>query len=307
MAGGSILLIAPMAMGAGISSILQSWAANNGNARSLSYIRILLAVCVTTSQILAGWFNPTANTLALAQVVGTWLSLAGSYRLFPIEHGYPPNVCRVWLWMRQSLRRHKRFAILSLPADLINAAAAQVPIIILTNRFGPEIAGLYALANRMMGAPISILGGAVRDVFKRFANEEYRLSGACVFVYKRTLVVLSVISLLTMGLLYPLLEDIFAIFFGENWRTAGTIAVWLMPMFALRFISSPLSYTFYIVQKQNIDLIWQISLLVVTIGTLEFSSAYKNALIYYSFGYGFLYLVYIFLSRKYSLGKYDNL
>lgn len=302
MTGGSILLLAPMTMGAGISAIWQSWAANNGDVRNLSYIRIWLAICVTALQVLVGWFKPTATALMLAQVVGIWLSLIASYHLLPIQHGYPHGVSQICLWISQSLRRYKRFAMLSLPADLINTAAAQMPIIVLTSRFGPEVAGFYALANRMMGAPISILGSAVRDVFKRSANEEYRLSGRCVVVYARTFAVLLVGALLMVSMVYPFSEDIFTIFFGESWRSAGSIAAWLLPMFALRFISSPLSYTFYIVQKQNVDLVWQIFLLAMTIGTLVLFSTYRDTLIYYSIGYSLLYVIYIGLSRKYSKG-----
>ncbi|MGB3837195.1 lipopolysaccharide biosynthesis protein [Castellaniella sp.] len=299
---GLTLLLVPMTMGAGFSSVWQSWAANNGDVRSLSYIRIWLAICVTVLQIVVGWLRPDATALAAAQVLGTWVAGVISYRRLSIRHGFPRSASQAYLWIARSFRRYKRFAMLSLPADLISAASAQLPVIVLTSRFGPEIAGFYALAARMMGAPVSTLGGAIRDVFKRFANEEYRLSGNCRGTYSRTFFLLLVASVLMVLVLYPFSEDLFSIFFGDNWRMAGTVVTWLLPMFALRFISSPLSYTFYIVQKQNVDLIWQICLFSMTVSALTSFDGYKDSLIYYSVGYSVLYIFYVGLSKKYSKG-----
>ena len=297
-----VVLLIPMSMGAALSLVWQSWAANNGDVRKLSYIRISQTLCITGLQILAGLVQPTALVLALAQVVGAWIAVLMGYRLIPFRHGLPGNASQAYVLVSNVLSKYRRFPALSLPADLINAAAAQMPIVVLTSRFGPEVAGFYALATRMMGAPISILGNAVRDVFKRSANEHFRSDGHCVGIYLRTLYVLLGCSVVMVAVVYPFSESIFALFFGDKWRMSGTIAAWLLPMYALRFIASPLSYTFYIVQKQNVDLIWQVSLLAMTGATLFLFVSYQDTLIYYSAGYAVLYLVYIYLSYLYSKG-----
>jgi len=90
--------------------------------------------------------------------------------------------------------------------------------------------------------------------------------------------------------------------FGERWRQAGIIAVWLMPMFALRFVASPLSYVFYVAGKQHIDLMWQVALLLVTVATLYFPANYAHAIQAYSAGYALLYVIYLALSWRFSKG-----
>ena len=97
-------------------------------------------------------------------------------------------------------------------------------------------------------------------------------------------------------------EELFTFAFGETWALSGTIAIWMLPMFLLRFVSSPLSYMFYLANKQSIDLVWQITLLLMTIITLYFASTYKYALIYYASGYSCLYVVYLFISYRLSCG-----
>lgn len=295
-----LLLLTPMAVGAAFCQVWQSWAANNGQVRYLSYMRIWQATSVTVLQIAIGWVRPGALELALAQVIGTWVAVVASSILIPSKPALLRVMSRPYTTVRSTLLRYKRFATLSLPADLINVVAAQMPLVVLTSRFGAEVAGLYALTTKMMGAPISLLGTAVRDVFKRSANEEFRQTGSCIRTYLKTFVVLGVASLLMVIVLYPLAEWLFVTLFGEKWRESGVMAIWLLPLFALRFLASPLSYTLYVVQKQNVDLAWQVGLLAMTVATLFPFSTFKSTLICYGAAYAVMYAIYIYLSFRCS-------
>ena len=74
----------------------------------------------------------------------------------------------------------------------------------------------------------------------------------------------------------------------------------LLPLFALRFVASPLSYVFYVAEKQHVDLLWQLCLLATTMSALLLPSGYRETLLSYAVGYGFLYVVYIALSYRFS-------
>ena len=97
-------------------------------------------------------------------------------------------------------------------------------------------------------------------------------------------------------------EPLFALLFGEAWRAAGTVALWMLPMFTLRLVASPLSYMFYLTEKQHFDLAWQLTLLAMTVCTLTLAGTGREALLAYSAGYSALYLVYLFLSHRLSRG-----
>ena len=81
------------------------------------------------------------------------------------------------------------------------------------------------------------------------------------------------------------------------------MAIWLLPIFALGFVASPLSYMVYIAEKQHLDLFWQIALLGMTLASLSAASDYRSALLVYSYGYGLLYVIYLGLSYRLSLGE----
>lgn len=295
-----LLLLSLHSIGAALSLIWQSWTANNGDIKHLSLIRVTQAGSTTLLQIAGGYYSPTEFTLCVAQTVGVWLTVAVCWYVLPIWTAGKLNFKRICRLLCKHWSKYRRFPQFSLPADLLNSAAAQLPVVFLSHRFGPEVAGYYALAVRTMGAPISILGGSIRDVFKNGANEEYRSFGNCRIIYRRTFYILLVPSMFMVMLTIPFAEPIFRSVFGHEWIMSGTIAGWLVPLFSLRFIASPLSYTFYIAQKQHVDLIWQLSLAAVTLATLLSFATYRSTIIAYSTGYAFLYVVYIALSYRYS-------
>lgn len=292
--------LVPMSAGAALSAVWQSWAANNGHIRTLTLIRLAQAFCVTLLQIAVGFINPSAEALAVAQVVGTWLAVMVAVSMLPIWSFFP----RTWADLRalqiETWRHYWRFPLLALPGDMINTTAAQLPVILLGSRYGIEVSGYFAMAARTMGAPLAVLGGAVRDVFIRDAGVEMRANGSCVSVYRRTFRVLAALSALLVVGTVLLAEPAFALVFGNQWRIAGTMAVWLIPLYALRFVASPLSYTFYLAQKQNVDLVWQILLLIMVVTVLHSFESYRITLIAYGYGYAGMYIIYLYLSRRYS-------
>lgn len=294
-----ILAWLPAALAIAASNIWQSWAAAEGQYRRLSTMRIAQAAAVTLIQITMGVFQPSAGALAIAQVLGGIVGLAVSAYLLPLGR-FPVGqtlsaIGRFW-------KRQRQFPTFSLPAGLINTAAAQLPVLIVASRFGADVAGLLAMTIKVLGAPSGLLGKSVLDVFKRHAASSFRERGECRDEYLRTFKVLALGSFLFCAIMVFVSEPLFALAFGEAWRGAGTIAVWLLPLFALRFIASPLSYMVYIAGKQHLDLFWQIGLLCVTGASLGALTSHKPALQAYGLTCGILYMIYLAMSYRFSLG-----
>lgn len=293
-----LLVFVPTVAALASAQIWQAWAAAEGRFKALSMMRITQAACITGFQIGAGFLEPTAVTLAMAHVAGVVAGVAMIAWQLPLRR--LPHARRAVLafWSR-----YRRFPIYSLPADTVNTAAGQLPLTILAARYGADVAGFVALAFRTLGAPISLLGSAVLDVFKRRASESWRASGSCRGPFMETFLALAAGSVAATLVFWFAGEALFVFAFGPEWRGAGEAAVILLPLFALRFVASPLSYIFYIAEKQHIDLIWQICLLAMTLTTLMSFVEYEYTLRAYALGYAFLYVIYMFLTYRFSAGK----
>lgn len=295
-----LLVLVPCATLFALNQAWQSWAAAEGRFRQLNMMRVAQSIFVVVLQIAAGFIWPTATALAVSYVLGLLLAQAYGMWLLPVSMAW----IRRWRPLMQAYaRRHRKFLAYSLPADFINALAIQLPVMIVAYRFGAESAGYLALVIRVLGLPLSFLGKAVLDVFKRQASMAFRERGECRYEYVRTFWVLGAGSVIFAIGAYFLSEPVFAIAFGEEWRPAGLMSVLLVPMFTLRFIASPLSYVIYIFNKQQVDLIWQICLLAMTYGVLSYVGTESAAILIYSVSYALLYVVYLAISYRYSCGE----
>lgn len=280
--------------------IFQSWAAAEGHYGELSRFRVAQAVGIVAAQVTAGLISPTAPGLMVGFILGQGLGLAWSLRRHVRSGLRAGSHCMRWQRMAAFYRRHYRFPVYSLPADLINLTAWQIPLFVISSRFGLEAAGLYAMAVRILGGPISLLSAAVLDVFKKTAASSYRDTGSCRADYFRALMILLPIGGMFWVVVQFFAEFFFGFAFGLGWVGAGTVAIWLAPMFALKFAGSPLGFVLYIAGRQQVDLLWQMSLLVVTAIALFGLPSFESAVRTFALGYAGLYVVYLMLSYRYS-------
>ncbi|WP_445495602.1 lipopolysaccharide biosynthesis protein [Photorhabdus sp. SF281] len=297
-----LITIIPVSICYSIYTTTQSWLSCGGYFKKLGIIRISQNFFITVPQIISGYIEPNLSNIIIGYVSGSIFSCIFCLKVLPITR----KELKAFTFpiFKKKWRKHKNFLLYSLPADATNNLSAQLPIILVNYRFGAEWAGYLSLTIRTLGAPISLLGGAVRDVFIKSASTSYRVKGSCRDEYKKTFNVLIILSIIMIVCSIFLLRPTFSLLFGEEWEISGLIGVWLMPMFALRFVSSPLSYTLYIAQKQHIDLIWQLSLLTFTLFSFTVISTVKISIISYSLYYTTLYIIYLYISYKYS--KYVN-
>ncbi|MDQ1813145.1 oligosaccharide flippase family protein [Massilia sp. CCM 9210] len=218
----------------------------------------------------------------------------------------PPQAWPGWRLddgQRRYLRRHDKFWRFSLPSNLLNVIVGQLPLLMIGARHGALAAGLFALTQRVLGAPIALLASSVLEVFKRQSVHDFQTQGNCRDAYRYTfkaLVLLGIGPSLALLLFSP---QLFAFVFGENWRAAGELAQILAPLYFLNFIASPLSYVFFVAGKQKIDLVWQVALFVMTVSVFAAPGTLQQSVLWYAVGYSLLYLVYLHMSYRCSQNR----
>jgi len=295
-----LLLLVPTGMVMAFSQTQQSFLAASGQYKLLSTLRVVQALLIVVPQILIGYWFKSPIHLAISHFVGIFITI------FIVKY-FNPDLKLFTFYKKKLLlsfyKRYKKFLLYSLPADSMNSLSAQLPVIVITVNFGPETGGILALTMRTLGAPIGILGKSVLDVFKKYASDEYRLLGSCSNIYLKTFYYLTCLAGIFSIFIFYFSEVLFTTLFGSEWVQAGEIAILLLPLFALRFIASPLSYLIYIAEKQNVDLIWQICLLFMTLIVLYSEASFEDTIKFYSAGYAILYLFYIRLTYNMSLNK----
>ena len=121
--------------------------------------------------------------------------------------------------------------------------------------FDEATIGLYSLAMRLLVVPLNLLGTSVSRVYFQAASEAYNESpGKLLALYKETVGKLSLIGLAPVVVILVAAPTLVALIFGENWREAGVYMQLLSVALYFRFVNSPISTTFSIIDKQEMAL-----------------------------------------------------
>ena len=204
-------------------------------------------------------------------------------------------------------KRYKDFPKYDILSAFLNILANQIPVFLFSSYFGVVTVGFYALTVRVVKAPSSLISNSILEAFKQRASSDFNKYGNCHDIYLKTLKSLVLLAILPTALLLFASPILFSVIFGKQWVVAGEYAQIMSVMFFFGFISSPLSYVFFIAEKQLYNLIWQTFLIVFSVASILLGAYLKNvkvALVIYSVSYSILYVIYLAMSYKLSKGSY---
>lgn len=164
--------------------------------------------------------------------------------------------------------RYKRFPFYSTGSVLANTLSLNLNNILISTFFSLSTLGVYSLVQKVLGMPMTLIGTSISQVFFKSASEEKKKDGDVAKAFRSTLKKLFYIGLPIFIFIFFIVEDLFAIVFGEEWRVGGVYAKILVPLTFIRFLSSTLSPILSIYEKQKIELYYNI--LLLTTGLILF-------------------------------------
>lgn len=157
-----------------------------------------------------------------------------------------------------SAKRYIRFPLVSSWGSFLNSAGLYLPAIGFATLYGPVVAGWFALAERMVKLPLTLIGNSAAQVYMGEAAAKARQApGGMRALFKSFAIKLSVFGLLPAVVFFSGGPVIFGAVFGPDWATAGTIAKWLSLASAVRLVASPLSQTLTLMERQGIQVLWE--------------------------------------------------
>lgn len=290
-----------LGLGTWLTANLQTtlaYATSHSRFRTAATAKLLQAGTIAVSQVALLWSGLDGAALLTGQLIGLVAGLASARLL--LAPPMPRLKPRLDAEQRQYLRRHAAFWRFSLPSSLLNATVGQLPLFMIGIHHGAVAAGLFALTQRVLSAPVALVAASVLEVFKRQAAQEFDTAGHCREAYRatfRALLLLAVGPSLVLLLFSP---QLFGWLFGPAWRPAGELAQILAPLYFLNFLASPLSYVFFVAGRQRTELLWQVALFVVTAAVFMAKLSLRDCVLAYALGRSLLYLVYLAMSHRYA-------
>ncbi|SNS65926.1 Membrane protein involved in the export of O-antigen and teichoic acid [Noviherbaspirillum humi] len=243
----------------GIFNAFHSWAIRTKAFAPIAKTRLSQSAATAAIQLGGATIGPAA--LLVGQITGYAIG-AASYVLRVVQARWS-HLKRVRFSSLSVVAiRYKQFPLFSTWGSLFNTVGAELPSILFAVLFSPAVAGIYALANRVLSVPMQLLGQAIADVFfsdAADASREGRLEPLIAVMHSRLahIAMPPILVLLVSG------PDIFSQIFGQEWREAGVFAQWLAPWLYLAFITSTFSSLFAVLDKLGMLLVFEAVSLVV--------------------------------------------
>jgi O-antigen/teichoic acid export membrane protein len=262
-----VLLAMAMAVGlSGINVVLTAWGIRNRSFKRLATSKLAQGAVQAVLQVGIGSINAEVSSLVLGQLAG--LAVGAVILMVGAELSLASTLATgSWQRIGKIVRRYRDFAIYSTSSSLVNAGAANLPVLLLAAGHGPSVAGLYALGYRVVQVPIRLVGQSIAQVFLSTAVEQKRkgqLTRATLALYRG----LAAFAFPTFAVLMLVAPQLFSVLFGAEWRGAGIFAVYLAPWMAISLIAASLSTLISVLEKQRKETAIQIVYFLATMVSL---------------------------------------
>ncbi|MBM7551658.1 lipopolysaccharide biosynthesis protein [Thalassobacillus pellis] len=268
-----VLVALPLIMLNGTINMLSSYNNRFKQYRLLASVSIVRSLANALGQILFGILHLGSPGLLLSQLLSGSLGIVRQSK-------YAINNFRSFLRVKTGEviavgKKYKRQFLYSAPATLMNAASYSILNFFIAALFGLEELGYYFLSYRMLGLPIQLVSMNVSKVYFARAAEEYKNHHMYRKSFIETLLLLLVIAIPGFSAIAIFAPELFKFIFGESWGRAGVFVAILSPMFATRFITSSLSLSLVISNKQKYEVVLQAGFIIVAT-TAYLLSSYLN-------------------------------
>ena len=202
-------------------------------------------------------------------------------------------------------KRYINFPKYSLGGVVASSLSIHFIEVLISSFFSVATLGFYALTQRILGLPSSLIGGSIGQVFYQEASIEKHKSGSAIDIYKKTFKKLFILGIIFFGSLYFIAEDLFIIVFGKEWAVAGEYAKVLMPLFFIRFIFVSLSAVYDLFDALKIEFFWQVAYFLGILSLIYFYRDAKFIDFLYAFNiYGVaMYLISLYITYKLAKGS----
>ena len=201
---------------------------------------------------------------AFGLIIGLTVSYAASVAVIvrSIYEDLPLFKKVTWDHIRNLAIRYKKFPLLTSWSSGANTLSTNIAPLLLAYYFTPEIVGYFAVANMVVFLPMGLLGSATSQVFFQKACDEKNKTGSVAHIVREIQLRLISIGMFPMFVLMIIGADLFAFVLGSQWAVAGQYAGILAPWLLFVFIASPLSTIFAVLERQTVDLSFNILILI---------------------------------------------
>lgn len=174
-------------------------------------------------------------------------------------------------------REHYRFAAYAAPQNFLNFFSQNLPVFLLGFYYGLGVVGSYWFAMRILQLPLTLVSGAVRQVFYKEAVDLKNTPELLLSKFKKITATLAVLIIIPALTIITFGSDLFILIFGESWEQAGQFSSLMMLWLTVGFINPPAVTIFNALNLQHISLFLDVVLFCLRGISLLLGGLYLDA------------------------------
>ena len=237
--------------------------------------KAVIALSTGVGQVLAGLFvTQGAAALIVPFLVGQLTGFALLLASLSGRFGWVGGTVR----FSEVAQRYARFPKYVAPGSLLDGVAVLLPLAAVAATLSVADAGVYALADRTLRMPVTLVGSSMLQVFYKRLAEIRGNTKACRALLLTTWRNLALAAVLPGTALVLFGEPIFVWLFGATWGGAGLSAETLVVGVCVFFVSYPTSNILVVNERTRSFLIWQVAQLLAMSAALAAAAALGGGL-----------------------------
>lgn len=239
----------------GVFNSLKLYRVRNKNFKQVSVSLVSKSSGLAFTQLFIGIFRSGVFGLIMGQLV-SYLAGISSLIMSNRNKGSIIKTFDITL-IKELAKKHQRFPKYSLPSSLLNSISLNSINFLIVAFFTTSILGFYTIARKLLSLPSVIIGESINQVYFQKLSETKNDGGNVLQVFNDYIRRLILISLPIFTIAYFTIEPLFTFILGSDWSVAGQFAKILVPLACIRLVSSTLSSTLNVFQKQHYTLLIQ--------------------------------------------------
>lgn len=243
-----------------INSLFNYYLTSMGEFNVIGNALITKALILSLFQITFGFYELGGNGLIIGWTLGFISStlVMYSYAAHKQLHLKKINIIKI----NKVIKKYKRFPLYSAPASFLSAISGQAHNLLIPILYNMSTLGIYALAERLLSAPITLIGNSISQVyFKKISNLKVNIYSE----FKSVIIKLSIISITILIVVQLSARILFSVIFGDNWSDSADVAIILSYQFCVQLIVSPILVTLQVIKRNDLELIFQLIMLLTYI------------------------------------------
>lgn len=259
---------------AGGYQILNYWAIRHRQFKAIAQTKFTQGAGMALVQTGLGFLGMGPFGLLLGDIAGRTVGVGGlTAMMWRREHNHLKNANLAGV--QQMAVRYRKFPLFSASSSLINSCGLQLPALMFAGLFGVQVAGWYALLQRIVLAPGGLLTQVVSQVYlgelsAAIHTPQGRARARQLFMkISLHLALFGGVPIVISCLVAP---QLFALVLGAGWVRVGEYTQVIAPFLILDLIASPLSMTLVLRELQSWQFCWDVTRLLMVVGSIWFAA-----------------------------------